>query len=250
MKNKILIIMAVLILGLSSVSAAEIVTDLYHGEHVFDLTQTATPEIGTYDPVDIKSCHTQANYESGSCNYLYACYAVLPDYSLSVDHALRRECVDVTNQTSYYMTFDFSPPKGLKAAVTYFLTQVDYTYDSTLGQEKWNYTPSIVYTTGVDIISLCPDGEMLRGNICYLAQPFCYDTMSNNMCDNPNQLYMLDTGNGFVETAYHDMCADRRPTDYICDTVISFDCYDGFINRVSDCPRFRRGCKMGWRERR
>lgn len=223
--KKILFIFGLLFLS-SLVGAATIVRDTYDGSYTFELAKYHSG--GT----PIKSCHIQSNYESGNCQYLYACYAILPKGATSIDNAFQRECREVTDETgNTTISFTFSPPKGYKLAVTYFITKLDYTYN--FATKTWSNTVSLPEKTALEIISLCPEGKMLKGTSCYDAQAFCVNSLGTNMCDNPYQLYMLDYGQGFEPTNYAHMCADREK-DKVCDDTVSLICSDINLNGICD----------------
>lgn len=227
-KTTIALIGLCLLFAQQAAAAPTLVTTVYNGSHQFPLWSMA-------QAYPIKSCYTQANYEGGNCDYVYTCYAILPMGATSFSHAFQRECIEVTQiygVEDKTMSFSFSPPKGYRLAVTWFVVKLNYTYNNTT--QRWNApTTTIINKEAAEIISLCEEGKMLRGTVCYDAQSFCVNSLGTNMCDNPYQLYMLDYGQGFEPTNYAHMCADRE-LDKVCDAAVSLYCSDINLNGICD----------------
>lgn len=143
-ENKILIGAIIGLMVFSMMPAfAEPPQDVFTKTIVFDLTYF------TYS-----SCRVQANYESGVCDFIYACYVILPKGSSSLSQVYQKECNDVTGLTTYSMTVATAPPKGTVYAVSPFITKVHYTYDN-VGY-KWN-TP---------VASIVPGKSCTRTSDC------------------------------------------------------------------------------------
>jgi len=205
------------------------------------LASAQTIVSGTYSssfPIDatgypLKSCNIASNYESGDCQYLYACYVVVPRGSTELDQAVQKECVDITDTKSTTLQVALTPPRGIRWAVTTFVAVLEYKYNYNTYVWEKNLTIPIDYRSAEELISLCPPGQMLKYNLCYNAQPVCLDTFSTNLCDNPYQLYVLDMGYGFEYENQATYCSDRDE-DLICDEVISHICPDTNNNGVCD----------------
>ena len=218
----LILILTLLMLSITIVSASEVVKTVYTKDFFVDATS-----------YPLKSCNIKENYESESCQYLYACYVVMPKGATTLDQAVSRECNDITDTKKTSLHVSFAPPKGVQWAVTTFVVVMDYTYDTV--SYKWNSALSIPmdYRSAESIVSLCPEGQMLKDNLCYNAQPVCLNTYSNNLCDNPYQLYVLDYGLGFEMNNPAHYCSDRD-MDLVCDTVVSYECADANNNGVCD----------------
>lgn len=221
MKKAILAILMLLALTLS-VSAATVVKDTFQKTYHID---------GSNYPFD--SCNVDANYESGSCSYLYACGVVVPKGSTTLSDAIVKECKDITDTKEGDVTITFVPPRGNRYAVVTFLVDLQETYDTTTYSWNEEVVIPIDYRSGEEAISLCEDGMMLKDNLCFPAQPVCLDTFSTNLCDNPYDLYTLDYGYGFDLDNPAHYCADRDE-DLICDETTSYTCADTNENGVCD----------------
>lgn len=224
MKSLILLLVMTSLLVVS-VSAQTVVKDVFQKDYT-----VSAPGLS------VKSCNIQANYESGFCQYLYACYVVVPQYSNSLDQAIAKECVDITESKSATLKVSVTLPKGVRWAVTTFVTVLNYSYDNT--NYIWNKAAEIPlnYRSAEVLISLCPEGQMLKDNLCYPAQAVCLDTFSTNLCDNPYDLFVLDYGTGFNKNNPASYCADGQTgeADGICDEVTSFTCADTNANGICD----------------
>jgi len=220
MKKIILLILVFSLIGL--VSAQTVVTGTYSENFYIDASS-----------YPLSPCNVQSNYESGSCQYLYACYVVVPRGSTDLDQAVQRECIDITDSRAETLHVSLVPPKGIRWAVTTFVGVLEYEYNyNTLVWEKELVIP-IDYRRAEELISLCPEGQMLKYNICYHAQSVCLDTFSTNLCDNPYPLYVLDMGYGFEYNNPSTYCADRDE-DLMCDEVVSVTCPDVNDNGICD----------------
>jgi len=220
MRKIILFLMALLLV--SPVLATTVVSGIYSDDFYIDASGY---------PID--SCNIQANYESGSCQYLYACYVVVPRGSTDLDQAVQRECIDITDSKSTTLHVSLVPPRGVRWAVTTFVSVLDYTYDYTNLIWEKQLTIPMDYRSAEELISLCPEGQMLKYNLCYDAQPVCLDTFSTHLCDNPYTLYVLDMGFGFEYDNPSTYCADRDE-DLMCDEVVSVTCSDVNNNGICD----------------
>lgn len=181
----------------------------------------------------LKSCNIQSNYESGSCQYLYSCYAVVPRGTTDLSQAAQKECKDITDTKSTTLQVSLVPPKGVRWAVTTFVGVLQYTYNYTSMTWMKNLTIPTDYRSAEEVISLCPSGQMLKYNMCYPAQSVCLNTFSYNLCTNPYQLYVLDVGYGFQYNNAASYCADRN-LDLLCDEVLSVICPDTNNNKICD----------------
>lgn len=217
MKSKLFILITgILLLSLISTSMAyTVVSTTYTKDFVVDATNYA-----------YSSCNVQDNYESGRCQYIYACYIITPYPSTSLNQAVQKECVDITDTKKTTLHVSYTPYKGQgQLAVTTFLTVLDYTYDtSTTTWKSVLFIPSD-YRSAAQIVSLCGEGEMLKENLCYEAKAYCANTQSTNLCTNPYPLYLLNFGTGFDPSNTASYCADRE-NDKICDEVESVTCAD------------------------
>jgi len=220
--KKIILILMILMLSIATVSAQQVVKTIYTKDFFIDAT--AYP---------LKSCNIKANYESQTCQYLYACYVVMPKGTTTLDNAVMKECQDITDTKKATLHVSFAPPKGVQWAVTTFVVVMDYTYNNATYQ--WGSALSIPmdYRNAEMIVSLCPEGQMLKNNLCYNAQPVCLNTYSTNLCNNPYQLYILDYGLGFEFNNPAHFCSDRD-FDMVCDVTISHLCADSNNNGVCD----------------
>ena len=212
-----------------SANAQTLVTGVYDQFFPFSLTDII------YD-----SCNDNTNWQAGDCSYIYACYMVIPKGDYDINHALIKECKDVTDQSSASIHVQFIPPRGKIYAVVPFITQMHYTYDNLLFQ--WNQPNVTIPKRQVEaIVTLCPDGEILKDNLCFHAEPFCLDTFNTNMCNNPYDLYFLDLqGDGFANDygIPSHACADRDQNK-VCDGVASMTCSDVNANGVCDADDTR-----------
>ena len=194
--NKLILVMAIIALGAFAMPAnalSTIVPDVYSKSFTVEL-----PDASLYLP----SCNIIENYEAGKCSYVYGCYAILPKGSSDIDHAVQRSCVEMTDSPSYTYTVTMIPPKGKIYAVTTFSTIVNYTYNYVT--TSWDQSIDIPTSSisAEEIISLCPDGYMLKSNLCIPALKICIDKLGTNLCTNPYTLYALDyDGDGFVDTS-------------------------------------------------
>lgn len=228
--NKIILLMAIIALGAFAMPAnalSTVVPDVYSKSFTVTL-----PDASLYLP----SCNIIENYEAGACSYVYGCYAILPKGSSDIDHAVQRSCVEMTDSPSYTYTITMIPPKGKIYAVTTFSTIVNYTYNHvTFSWDKSIDIPTSSISAE-EIVSLCPDGYMLKSNLCIPALKICIDKLGTNLCTNPYTLYALDyDGDGFVDdmdNAAH-MCADRED-DLVCDEVVDEFCADTDHNGICD----------------
>ena len=253
-KEKIVIISLFAITGmlflLQPVVASTVVPGLFNKTYTFDLTQIS----------GIKSCKVQANYESGVCQYLYACYVVLPQGSTDLYQVYQKECVEVTGQTSAQVNVSIMPPIGKIYAISPFVAVVNYTYDNV--NYKWKDPVTEIplnMRQAEDIVTLCPKGQMLRGNLCYDSVGICANTLSSNMCTNnmfdafcldiPNATFatFCDNGDHNLTTSettcmltrcngnVYNLCTDRNK-DRVCDSVISLTCTDATSCKAGDTP--------------
>jgi hypothetical protein len=228
MKKSILFILfsVTMLLFLTSVSATQVISG------TFSTTKTVTAT----NYASIKSCWDTANYESGSCSYLYACYVVIEKGVTDLNYALLKECRDITMNPSLGTVFNinFPVPKGKIYALTTFITELKYVYSASTS--SWATPTTIIpsdYRSAEQLISICNEGYLLRNNLCYKAQAVCLNTLATNLCDNPYDLYLLDYGNGFEMNIVSHYCADRNK-DGVCDTTESFTCSDTNLNGVCD----------------
>jgi len=181
----------------------------------------------------LTSCNIQSNWEAGHCEYLYSCYAIVPKGSTTLDQVIQKECVDITDTKKTTLSVRFVPPKGNVYAVTTFVAVLKYNYNYDTYEWEETIDLPLDYRTAMQIISLCPDGQMLKYNLCYNAQSVCLDTFSTNMCTNPYSLYVLDYGYGFDYQNTNTFCSDRDG-DLVCDEIISHLCPDTNNNGVCD----------------
>ena len=221
MKQRITILIMLIALAFS-VSASTIVKDTFQKSYHIDASNY---------PYD--SCNVQANWESGSCSYLYACGVVVPKGSTSLADAVVKECKDITDINQGDVTITFIPPRGNRYAVTTFLVEMKETYDTSTYSWNEEILIPLDYRSAEEAISLCADGMMLKDNLCFNAQPVCLDTYSTNLCDNPYSLFVLDYGLGFELDNPAHYCADRDE-DLICDETVSYLCADTNENGVCD----------------
>lgn len=249
-ENKILIALVIGLMLLSvapAFAAPTVVKELFHKEYTVDLST-----------VSYKSCKITANYESGVCDYLYLCYVVLPKGSTELYQVYQKECTEVTGQTTAKINVSIVPPRGKIYAVSVFVAQVHYTYDNV--NYRWNDpTTTMPIKLAEDIVTLCPEGKILRENLCYDYVGVCSNSMSSNMCTNPYDGYCLDIPNA-TQPGYcnadggnltdaekqcmldrcngniNRLCTDRPPKDAICDSVISLTCSDVASCRPGDAP--------------
>ena len=219
--KKIILTLFSLVFLISFVSAT-VVTGTYSESFFVDATS-----------YPLKSCNIQSNYESGSCSYLYACYVVVPRGSTDLDQAVQKECVDITDTKKTTLQVSLVPPKGIRWAVTTFVGVLDYEYNYDTFIWAKNLTIPLDYRSAEELISLCPENQMLKYNICYPAKSVCLDTFSTNLCDNPYDLFVLDMGYGFEYNNPSRYCADRDE-DLICDEVTSVTCADTNNNGICD----------------
>lgn len=220
--KKIILFSLAILFSLTFVSAFTVVNGTW--------SKTYTISAASYP---LKSCNIQANYENGSCQYLYFCYAVVPRGTTDLSQAAQKECIDITNTKTGTLTVSLVPPKGIRWAVTTFVGVLDYKYNYTAATWSKNLTIPIDYRSAEEIISLCPSGQMLKYNMCYSAQSVCLNTFSYNLCTNPYQLYVLDVGFGFRYNDASSYCADRNE-DLLCDEVLSVICPDTNNNKICD----------------
>ena len=217
------VMLALLLCSSPLMAEPTVVKDIYE--------ETFTVDANSYYPYD--SCNIKSNYEAGSCQYLYACYMVIPQGALDIGSAVQKECFDITDTKSKTFKVTFAPPKGHKWAVVTFLTVLDYQYDDV--NYMWTSTVDIPidYRSAEELISLCEVGKMLRNGVCYDYQAVCIDQYSTSVCQNPYDLFVLDRGYGFVYDDTSSYCADRD-RDEICDETTSFTCPDTNGNGVCD----------------
>jgi len=215
----------ILILSLISPSIAKptVVKDIYE--------KTFTVDATSYSPY--KPCTVKENYESGSCQYLYACYMIIPQGAVDISSAVQKECFDITDTKKKTFKVSFAPPRGHKWAIVTFLTVLKYEYDNI--NYRWNSEVEIPldYRSAEELISLCEKGKILRNGVCYDYQPVCIDQYNTNICTNPYQLYVLDLGYGFDYDNPASYCADRDEDD-ICDETTSLTCPDTNGNGICD----------------
>lgn len=201
--------------SLTFVSAYDVVSGTYSKSFTVDATAYS-----------FKSCNIQSNYESGRCQYLYACYVITPYPSTSFNQAVQKECIDITDTKKSTFQVTYTPFKGQgQLAVTTFVTVLDYTYNPTTFTWANVLTIPTDYRSAAQIVSLCGEGKMLKGNLCYNAKAYCANTQSTNLCTNPYPLYLLDFGTGFDASNTASYCADRQNRQ-ICDDTVSVTCTD------------------------
>lgn len=188
----------------------------------------------------VKSCYDQPNYESGACDYLYYCYAILPSSSTSIYDALQKECKEATRESDVTLNIvKFVPPKGIPYYITSFVTKVRYSYNSVT--QTWSEVASIpnAYIKASEIKTICPTGQMLKitstGYQCFKSVRICLDTTSSGLCTNQYEIFALDLNNDGVISDIEkkdatNYCADRpTPTslgDGICDMAVDLGCAD------------------------
>jgi hypothetical protein len=205
-----------------SVSAATIVRDIFQDTYTVDATN-----------YPFNSCNVDANWQAGSCSYLYACSVVVPKGSYNLNDALAKECIDITDSKKTDLSVTFAPPRGNRYAVVTFLVDIKKTYNPTTFLWSEEVIIPNDYRQAEQAISLCPEGSMLNDNLCYEAQPVCLDKYLTNLCDNAYMLYVLDYGTGFDMNNPAHYCGDRDK-DYICDETTSYLCPDVNSNGVCD----------------
>jgi len=202
------------------VSAQTVVKEIYEETFHYDLSD-----------IPIKSCNVQENWESGECDYLYACYFIAPKEATSLEYAVQKECFEVTDSSAVDIKVTFAPPRGKIYAVVPFIVKVHYTYN--YDTYEWEENVTIVKKYATSIVSLCPEGMILKKNLCFNYTIICLNSMGTNMCDNPYPLYCLDYGAGCNASNPAQICADRD-NDMICDEVVSEICSDANHNGVCD----------------
>ena len=225
MRKIYLVFGVILALLLLSPSMAEpmVVKDIY--------TNTFTVDATSYSPYS--SCDVKTNYESGSCQYLYACYMIVPKGALDISSAVQKECFDITDTKKKTFTISFTPPRGHKWAVVTFLTVLNYQYDNQNYIWNSNIDIPLDYRGAEELISLCEKGKMLRNGVCYDYQAVCIDQYGTSVCNNPYDLYALDYGTGFDYDNTASFCADRDG-DEVCDETTSLTCSDVNKNGICD----------------
>lgn len=228
--NKLCFLAMILALGMLTIPAnalSTIVPDVYTKSFTVTL-----PDASLYLP----SCSIVENFEAGACSYVYGCYAVLPKGSSDFDHAILRDCVQLQDSGTYIFNINFVPPKGKIYAVTTFNSIWNYTYNDVTHTWIETYDIPTAYISAEEIVSLCPDGKMLKSNLCIPALEICVDKLGTNLCTSPYTLYALDyDGDGFEDDmldASH-ICADRED-DKICDEVVDEFCADTNHNGICD----------------
>lgn len=191
--------------------------------------------------VSLESCDIQAKYEAGECNYVYACYMILPRYSTLPQDAVQKECKevkDLNNIPPLYITF--TPTRGKQYAVFSFMVSEWKSYDFTAG--TWSTSTTILNKQVEGIIGLCPEGKMLKNNLCWDAQGWCIEHQSTNVCQNDFDIYCLSYGTDAAGNPIYDcdinpshLCADGQtgPPDGVCDQIFTF-CDDLDGNGVCD----------------
>lgn len=207
-------------------------SSLCHGSTIVKDTFQKTYYIDAKD-YPFNSCNVEENWQSGDCSYLYACGVVVPKGSASLNDAVFRDCKDITDEQKGDITITFIPPRGNRYAVVTFIVDLHQMYDKQTYEWDEQIDIPLDYRSGEEAISLCKEGEMLKDNLCFSAQPVCLDKYKTNFCDNPYDLYVLDYGYGFELNNPSRYCADRDE-DLICDEVSSFLCTDTNENGVCD----------------
>jgi hypothetical protein len=263
-KNKIIAIMALaaflFIMPNITLASTTVVSGLYTKTYTFDLST-----------ISYQSCRVSANYQTGDCSYIYACWVILPKGSTDLNQVYQKSCDEVTGQPNAIVNISIVPPIGKQYAVSPFVSKVHFKYNnanSTLtlpyqvfvGNSQTNTVPAYTWyvndTTmplrlADDIVTLCPAGQILRGNLCYDSVGICANTLSSNMCTNnvfnaycldiPDNVTMsyCDNGDHVLTTAEQScmvsrcnadsarLCTDRNK-DSVCDSVVSLTCVDSY----------------------
>lgn len=234
-KAIIALTLALLLMPNIAVASPTLVKELFQKTYTFDLTT-----------ISYKSCKVQDNYESGDCDYLYACYVIVPKGTTELYQVYQKECQEVTGQAKAEITVSIVPPRGKIYAVTPFIAKVHYLYNTS------TYTWYVADTTmplklAEEIITLCDENKVLRNNLCYNWIGVCANTMDSNMCTNAYDAYCLDYDcNNNTECMLSKcnsnpmyLCTDRDH-DKVCDDVISGTCSD-----VQKCSGFKGNLSMG-----
>lgn len=223
MRGLLLILAMALLISSPLLAEPTVVKDIYE--------KTFTVDATSYSPYS--SCNVKSNYESGSCQYLYACYMIIPQGALDIGSAVQKECFDITDTKTKTFKISFAPPRGHKWAVVTFLTVLKYEYDNV--NYLWDSTIDIPmdYRSAEELISLCEPGKMLRNGVCYDYQAVCIDQYNTNICNNPYDLFVLNQGYGFLYDDTSSYCADRD-RDEVCDETVSLTCPDTNGNGICD----------------
>lgn len=222
MRGLILVLAMALLLLSPAMAEPTVVKDIY--------TNTFTVDATSYP---YSSCNIKSNYESGSCQYLYACYMIIPQGALDIGSAVQKQCFDITDTKKKTFTISFTPPRGHKWAVVTFLTVLNYQYDDVSYMWNSNIDIPMDYRSAEELISLCDKGKMLRNGVCYDYQAVCINQYGTSVCTNPYDLFCLDYGYGVDFDNIASFCADRD-RDEVCDETVSLTCPDTNGNGICD----------------
>jgi len=223
MKMTIVAFILVMSIATYGVSSQTLVEETYTRTFSFNLLD-----------IDYDSCNIDENWQNKMCSYLKLCYVVVPKGQYEIGNILLSDCIDVTDEPSASITVNFVPPRGKIYAVFPFVAEERKTYNDDI--LDWEEEVLLVKYQAESIVTLCPEGQMLKDNLCFNAQPFCLDTFGTNLCNNPYDLYILDlVGDGFDNDfgIPSHACADRDQ-NHVCDGVASMLCSDTNGNGVCD----------------
>jgi hypothetical protein len=187
-----LIALIAIILVMTGKIPFAVVAETY--DKTFSRTASSYPALVSW----YKDCSVEANYNSGSCTYLDFCYAVLPKTSTSISDAVAKDCVSITPNNfnkPVSLRVVFTPAKGMRYAVItfYVLRNMTAVYQNGVFTGQWQTSTAIPdeYKTVEEVVGYCPNGQMLKGNMCMLAQGICIDQFKTNMCTNQYEIWCL-----------------------------------------------------------
>jgi len=252
MKKLLFVIALFILLSANTAFTATYVSDTY--------TDTFTLTIDSTYYATLQSCYIEDYYTAGKCDWWNINYVIVEKGVTDFKYAVQKEYVDMTDQQTGSIDVTFVPPQGKVYMIATFIGVVHYTQLDAAGlhctwqglvneagnwvyqhddgtvcttTNNWEAIPEMIEQQDLKIISRCPEGKILRDNLCFDYNIVCANTMSTNMCDNPYKIYCLDYGFGCEMEKTNQLCSDRDE-DRVCDTVYSHTCSDVNMDDVCD----------------